>query len=214
VTNITCIATFRAQLVHKPRSTLSGDPRFNGGVRLPDGYEIQVLDDTHASALAAAYDRNREHLAPWDPVRSASFFTPAGQAADVVARLDVVRRGLGASWVLVHDDAIVGRVNLNNIVRGVFQSSSVGYWVDGDHVGRGLATALVGFVTEQARALGLHRLEAGTLVHNLASQAVLRRSGFEEFGRAAAYLFIAGEWRDHVLFQRVLHDRPPGNPVD
>ena len=25
-------------------------------------------------------------------------------------------------------------------------------------------------------------------------------------------LFIAGEWRDHVLFQRILHDDPPGNP--
>lgn len=183
-------------------------------MRLPDGYEIEVLVDAHASALAAAYDRNREHLAPWDPVRPAAFFTPAGQAADVVARLDVVRRGLGASWVLVRDGAIVGRVNLNNIVRGVFQSSSVGYWVDRDHVGRGLATALVEHAVQQARKLGLHRLEAGTLIHNVASQAVLRRSGFEEFGRAPAYLFIAGEWRDHVLFQRVLDDRPPGNPVD
>ncbi|WP_244928885.1 GNAT family N-acetyltransferase [Nocardioides sp. W7] len=181
---------------------------------IPDGYEVQVLADDHASALAAAYDRNREHLAPWDPVRPPAFFTPAGQAADVVARLDVVRRGLGASWVLLRGGEVVGRVNLNNIVRGVFQSGSVGYWVDRDHVGRGLATALVGHAAERADELGLHRLEAGTLTHNLASQAVLRHSGFEEFGRAPSYLFIAGQWRDHVLFQRLLHDGPPGNLVD
>ena len=175
---------------------------------IPDGYEVQELATDHAPALAAAYDRNREHLAPWDPVRPPAFFTPTGQTADVVARLDVVRRGLGASWVLLHGDDLVGRVNLNNIVRGVFQSSSVGYWVDRDHVGRGLATGAVGHAVDRADTLGLHRLEAGTLLANLASQAVLRRSGFEEYGRAPSYLFIAGEWQDHVLFQRILHDRP------
>ena len=55
---------------------------------------------------------------------------------------------------------------------------------------------------------GLHRLEAGTLVDNHASQAVLRRTGFTLIGRAPSYLLIAGEWRDHLLFQR-LADAPP-----
>ena len=180
---------------------------------LIDGYEIQELSEDHAPELAAAYLRNREHLAPWDPVRPAAFHTPTGQTADVLARLDVVRRGLGASWVLVHGDDLVGRVNLNNIVRGVFQSGSVGYWVDHDHLGRGLASALVEHAVERADGLGLHRVEAGTLVPNVASQGVLRRCGFTEYGRAPAYLFIAGEWQDHLLFQRILHDRPAGAPV-
>lgn len=180
---------------------------------MPDGFAVQELTVDHAAALAEAYDRNREHLAPWDPIRPQAFFSPAGQTADVVARLDVVRRGQGASWVLVRGADVVGRVNLNNIARGVFQSGSVGYWVDREHVGRGLATALVGYVADRAVDLGLHRLEAGTLVHNVASQAVLRRSGFAEVGLAPSYLFIAGAWRDHLLFQRILHDRPAGNPV-
>ena len=54
----------------------------------------------------------------------------------------------------------------------------------------------------------LHRVEAGTLVDNAASQVVLRRCGFEPYGTAAQYLFIAGAWQDHLLFQRVLHDHP------
>jgi ribosomal-protein-alanine N-acetyltransferase len=36
---------------------------------------------------------------------------------------------------------------------------------------------------------------------------VLRRCGFTEYGRAPQYLFIAGAWQDHVMFQRILHDR-------
>jgi ribosomal-protein-alanine N-acetyltransferase len=41
-------------------------------------------------------------------------------------------------------------------------------------------------------------------VHNAASQQVLRRDGFEEFGLARDYLRIAGRWQDHRLFQRIL----------
>jgi ribosomal-protein-alanine N-acetyltransferase len=71
---------------------------------------------------------------------------------------------------------------------------------------------MVGFAVEQAKERGLHRVEAGTLVHNTRSQAVLRRTGFTEYGVAERMLFIAGEWQDHTLFQRLLHDDPPGNP--
>ncbi len=51
--------------------------------------------------------------------------------------------------------------------------------------------------------LGLHRIQAGTLVDNVRSQRVLERNGFVRFGVAPAYLHIAGEWRDHALYQVV-----------
>jgi [ribosomal protein S5]-alanine N-acetyltransferase len=52
--------------------------------------------------------------------------------------------------------------------------------------------------------LGLHRLEAGTQVENIASRRVLEKNGFELIGIARRYLLIAGEWRDHLLFQRTI----------
>ena len=50
--------------------------------------------------------------------------------------------------------------------------------------------------------LGLHRLQAATLVDNQPSRRVLEKNGFESIGLARRYLEIAGEWRDHLLFQR------------
>src|SRR6478672_13676952 len=172
----------------------------------PEGYRIVEPAPGHVAALAAAYSRNREHLAPWDPRRDADFFTVEGQTAAVAGQLAAVRGGLMAAFVLERDGEIVGRVNLNNIVLGALRSAAVGYWVDADHQGRGLATGAVGFACDEAVRRGLHRVEAGTLLHNTASQRVLERCGFEPYGMAPKFLFIDGAWRDHRLYQRILHD--------
>ena len=57
--------------------------------------------------------------------------------------------------------------------------------------------------------LGLHRVEASTLLHNVASQRVLARNGFEQYGTAPRYLQIAGRWQDHLLFARLKDDPQP-----
>lgn len=176
---------------------------------LPADYAIRPLAPDDSAALAAAYTRNREHLAPWDPVRDPSFFTPEGQADVVTRQLSLVRGRLLAAWVVTHGDDIVGRVNVNNIVRGVLCSGQLGYWVDHEHLRRGLAVEAVEHACRQGQALGLHRVEAGTMVGNVASQRVLLRSGFELYGMAPKFLFLAGDWRDHNLYQRILHDHPP-----
>lgn len=174
----------------------------------PEGYTFEKLSIEHAAGLAAAYSRNRDHLEHWDPRREPSFFTEEGQVAALAGQLASIDRGLGAGWVIVRDGLVVGRVNLNNIVMGVLRSASVGYWVDADHLGRGVATGAVDFACTEARRLGLHRVEAGTLVHNTASQRVLERVGFVYYGTAERFLFIDGAWQDHRLYQLILHDDP------
>lgn len=60
--------------------------------------------------------------------------------------------------------------------------------------------------------LGLHRVEAGTVLANTASQRVLAKAGFTEIGVAPRYLHIDGARRGHRLFRRILHDGPPTGP--
>jgi [ribosomal protein S5]-alanine N-acetyltransferase len=104
--------------------------------------------------------------------------------------------------ILDADGALCGRVNLNDIVRGAYQGASVGYWVSESSAGHGLASAAVADAIRLAfTELGLHRLEAATLLHNTPSQRVLARNGFRPFAVAEAYLKIAGKWQDHILFQ-------------
>ena len=175
---------------------------------LPGGYEIRPLTTGDAPALAEAYSRNRDHLAPWEPRRTAEFYTTAWQLEDATARLDSAAAGQQDPWVIWRGEEVVGRAHLTKIARGVFQSASLGYWVDHRHTRRGIATAAVQAALQRATEIGLHRVEAGTLPHNEASQMVLRRCGFERFGTAEDYLFIDGFWQDLVMFQKILHTRP------
>jgi ribosomal-protein-alanine N-acetyltransferase len=162
-----------------------------------------------AGPLAALYRDNREHLAPFEPDRDEAFFTEAGQAARLEALLAEQEQGRAYPYLIEVDGSPAGRVTVTNVARGAFRSGSLGYWVAADRTGRGVATAAVVEVLGQCFTRhGLHRLEAGTLVDNHASQAVLRRTGFTLIGRAPGYLLIGGQWRDHLLFQR-LADAPP-----
>lgn len=166
-----------------------------------------TFDD--AEALARAYRRNRAHLAPWDPDRPEAFYTAEGQADRVRGHLEEMRVGRSAQWVLAQGDEIVGHAALVNIVLGPARSAVLGYWIDAEQVGRGLASAATRHACEVADSrLGLHRVEAGTLLDNTASQRVLTKCGFQEYGVAPESLYINGAWRDHRLFQRILNDRP------
>jgi [ribosomal protein S5]-alanine N-acetyltransferase len=161
-----------------------------------------VLDD--APAIARLVRENRDFLAPWEPLRDEGWFTDEGQRDEVAHVLGRAELDLCVPRVVLDDGEVVGRITLSNIVRGAFQSCSLGYWLAQRATGRGVATAAVGEMLAVAFGdLGLHRVEAGTLVHNTASQRVLAAHGFVRFGLAPRYLRIAGRWQDHVLFQRL-----------
>ena len=170
------------------------------------------LDD--AGELLALRLANRAFLAPFDPVRPESFFSRAGQAG-VIADADERRvAGTGFAFAIVEGGAIVGQVNVSNVVRGVFCSANLGYWVARERNGRGIAKEAVRLALAEAfDHIGLHRVEAGTLLDNVASRRVLAGNGFRQIGIARRYLRIAGEWRDHALFERLADDPVVTPPV-
>jgi [ribosomal protein S5]-alanine N-acetyltransferase len=168
---------------------------------------IRPLEARDAAPLLELRLENREFMEPFDPERPESFYTLDGQRE--IVQTAVARREADAQYVyaILDDGEVAGTISISNVVRGAFQSANVGYWVDRRRNGRGLATRAVASIVEIAFGeLGLHRLEAGTLVDNVASQRVLEKNRFRRFGVAPDYLLIAGRWQDHVLFQRTADD--------
>jgi len=164
---------------------------------------IRLLGADDAAELAAVYRANRDFLRPFEPARDKAFFTVERQRERIEQSLE----GDRWMWGIVEDGAIAGMIALNDVLRGALQLANVGYWVARQHNGRGLASAALAEVVEFAFGEAqLHRLEAGTQPDNVASQRVLERNGFTKFGYARKLLLVEGEWRDHVLFERVADD--------
>lgn len=167
----------------------------------------RLLEPADVPELTALLQKNREFLRPWDPARPDEFFTVPTQMKIAQAALSAYDGGTMVPLViLTQAGGLAGRLNISGIVRGALESGVLGYWVSESENGAGLATSAVAdAVALAAGELGLHRLQAETLVHNTASQRVLAKNGFSRFGLAPKYLKIAGQWQDHLMFQRLLN---------
>lgn len=181
----------------------------------PNGYgltvaqRLRLLRHDDAEELTEVLVKNRDFLAPWEPYRPDAFFEVGFRRNAITTFLREHEAGRMVAFVILGSGGeIAGRLNVNGITYGAFQSASLGYWVRGDMNGRGLATGAVREAVRHAFVdLKLHRVQAETLLHNQASQRVLRKAGFKPYGIAPDYLKIAGRWQDHVLFNVFAGDR-------
>ncbi len=105
----------------------------------------------------------------------------------------------GYAICLSDNDVIAGVININNIVRGSFQSASLGYYVGAPFHGQGVMYAgLTQLIALACGTMGLHRLEANIQPDNVRSQNLVERCGFVKEGISKDFLYINGAWRDHV----------------
>jgi ribosomal-protein-alanine N-acetyltransferase len=153
---------------------------------------IRPPSEADRDEFLAAVRRSRAIHRPWIAMPE----TPA----EYDAYLERSRRESSAYFIAhrVEDDAIVGFLNISEIVRGKFLSAFLGYGGIAGFEGRGyMREALELVVREAFTKLGLHRLEANIQPGNHASIALARRCGFELEGFSPRYLKVGGRWRDH-----------------
>ena len=146
---------------------------------------------------------SRDFLTPWEPTWPADDLTRGAFRRRLRRHAEEIDRDEAYPFFIFRegDHALLGGLTLGQVRRGVAQAATLGYWMGEPHAGRGHMARAVRATTGFAFAtLRLHRLEAACLPHNLASQRLLERVGFQREGYARAYLRIAGVWQDHLLF--------------
>lgn len=165
--------------------------------------------------LIRYYDENRQHLAPWESIRTDEFYTEAFWLSEISRIRDefVSGQSLRLSIVEKFDPAetIVGQCSLRNIIRGAFDACYLGYSLHHRVVGKGfMAEALTAVIAYAFNDMGLHRIMANYMPANERSARVLRRLGFVVEGYARDYLFLAGKWQDHIMTSLI----NPAAPVE
>ena len=166
--------------------------------------KIQALTPGDAEEVLEYHLRNREFLRIFEPARDESFYTIDSQKRTLVESYKQFLNGNGVNFGIFKNDKLIGKIRMSNIVMGVFKNAFIGYSMDEKEQGKGYMKEAVKLVVKYAfEELELHRIEATTLIDNEKSQRVLRNCGFKELGISEKYLYINGEWRDHVVFYKV-----------
>lgn len=95
---------------------------------------------------------------------------------------------------------LIGTISLFHINRGPLQNATMGYYLDQKNNGNGYTTEAAKMVVDYAfGTLGLHRIEAGVMPHNIGSIRVLEKVGFHKEGIAKQSVKINGRWEDHQI---------------
>ena len=159
------------------------------------------------AAWVALRRRSREWLEPWEALPpEAAALTWAERQTTKTWRTTVrftnrlASSGAVLPWVISYDGELVGQVSIAEISRGAALTGSLGYWIDQQVAGRGVATTAVALALAHAFGPGrLHRIEALVQPSNTPSLRLLARLGFRSEGMTVRSLFVDGEWRDHLL---------------
>ena len=167
-----------------------------------DRLTIRVLYP-HEWALQHEYEvQNKDHLAPWEPLRAPDYFTPAQCKARIAQRFTDYQTGCQLPLVAFEHQSgqLAAQACFSQIVRGPFQACYLGYSIDHRFQGQGLMFEMLSPCIEYIFAqLTLNRIMANYLPENKPSARLLARLGFAQEGLAKRYLKINGRWRDHVL---------------
>lgn len=161
--------------------------------------------------------RNADWLAPWE----ASNPAPGGYLPsynEMVRALNAQVRSCSALPFVIAErregtrrPVMVGQLTVSGIIWGSALTATLGYWVDRERAGRGIAPTAVALATDYCfRELGLHRMEINIRPENEASLQVVRKLGFRDEGIRRAYLHIAGSWADHRSFALTAEEIPGG----
>ena len=95
-------------------------------------------------------------------------------------------------------DALVGVINVSNVVLGALRSGYLGYYAFAGQERQGLMRqGLLAVLRHCFKTLKLHRLEANIQPGNAGSIALVKSCGFAQEGFSPRYLKIGGRWRDH-----------------
>ncbi len=146
---------------------------------------------------------NKVRLQPFEPKWADNWNTEDSYESRIAYQHKEWQEDRGYSFLIIkrQGNILIGGIGVNNIIRGSAQFSSLSYWIDGSHEGKGLMSeALNAIIAFSFNVLNLQRLNAATLKDNEKSQNILERFHFEKEGFSKKYAEINGTRQDHNLY--------------
>ena len=114
------------------------------------------------------------------------------------------QRMTGLLVLNIPGNKFIGVINVNEIIRGAFQSAFLGFYGFTPMCGKGYMTEALKLAIKHCfQNLKLHRVEANIQPENERSIRLVTRCGFKKEGFSPSYLKVGGKWRDHERWARL-----------
>jgi [ribosomal protein S5]-alanine N-acetyltransferase len=177
---------------------------------------LREFADCEPATVHAFECRNREFLQPFEPIRNEEYFTLEHWQTAIKKEREKQGEWTDCRFYLFPKSdptRAIGRIGCSGIIRGAFHACYIGFAMDKDERRKGLMhealTTTIRFLFHDEH---LHRIMANYMERNLASSAVLEKLGFVKEGVARDYLYIAGQWENHVLTSLTNENWTPPHP--
>ncbi len=165
---------------------------------------LRQFDEADAPALVDAVAQPEVARLP-----GTAPFSDEREARAWIERAAADWRGNGP-WRFAVADARSGELLGYIGVRLVDSNGQIGYWVRRAARGRGVATSALRMLSRWAlTSAGFERLQLVTETHNVASQRVAVKAGFQREGLLRSFVKVDGDRVDGVMFGLLRDDVTP-----
>lgn len=168
---------------------------------------LRVVGTDAAADVADYLARNRHFHKQFHPRQPRSYFTKEEQKRYIQSDIRAFQRGDRIPfWLSIPENShlIIGRLSFSSVVYGALSSCMVGYHIDKEMAGKGyMKEALAAGCEYMFSELGLHRIQADIMPHNIPSLRTAKSCGFKPQGLNERYMCIDGKWQDHVCLARL-----------
>jgi ribosomal-protein-alanine N-acetyltransferase len=136
--------------------------------------ELRALRPEDAAGLQAFREANRKFLRPCEPTRDEGFYTLEAALAAIEVQQAECEAGRGYAFGIFDAGGLVGYVNLNAVVRGVFQNAYLGSRSQSGRTAEATPRRRCARRRgSRSRNFGLHRVQAAVMPRNAGSIGVL-----------------------------------------
>jgi ribosomal-protein-alanine N-acetyltransferase len=162
---------------------------------------LQRLKSSHERQYLKSVRSSLDSIKPWIEVAHTkkSFAKFVREVSGPDGKAYLVKR--------VHDEALVGVIEIRDIFMGTFKCGYLIYYAFDEFKGQGyMKEALRAVIRKVFTKLKLHRLEANIQPQNTASVALAKSAGLLFEGYSPKFLKINGQWRDHERWAIINED--------
>lgn len=170
---------------------------------------LRTLNVNDAPDLAELVYRNKRYWSIFEPLHRDEYYTTVVQREKIRESLMLLQEKREYSFgIFAHGTGqMIGSISLYSLKRMPFSSGLIGYSIDENFTGKGIASESVYLVKKVGfEQIQLNRIEAYVSPRNLGSMKVLDHNGFQREGLLRKLLFINGKWEDHYMYASLSDD--------